>query len=118
MMLYKKEDIDMQEKRKRITLGDMLPANTKILSGREDGKNARLHYKLDEIDQQGIEVEVNIPSKFWTISSSYFLGCFGKSVRKLGVERFKQKYQFKCDPIFRSNIEDGIARSVNTTGIL
>lgn len=117
-MLYREEDIEMPKTRKQIILGDILPSNIKILSGREEGKRARLHYNLDEIDQQDIEVEVNIPSKFWTISSSYFLGCFGKSVRNLGVEGFKKKYQFKCDPIFEPNIEDGIARSVNTTGVL
>ena len=105
----------MKEKRKRLVLGDTLPASTKILSGLEEGNKARLYYKLDEIDQQNIEVEIDIPSKFWTITSSYFLGCFGKSVRNLGIEGFRQKYKFKCDPVFKPNIEDGIARSVNTT---
>ncbi len=105
----------VKENRKRFTLGDTLPANTKTLSGLEEGNKARLYYKLDEIDQQNIEVEINIPSKFWTITSSYFLGCFGKSVRNLGIEGFKQKYKFKCDPVFKPIIEDGIARSVNTT---
>lgn len=105
----------MKENRKRFTLGDTLPANTKTLSGFEEGNKARLYYKLDEIDQQNIEVEINIPSKFWTITSSYFLGCFGKSVRNLGIDGFKQKYKFKCDPVFKPIIEDGIARSVNTT---
>ena len=105
----------MKEKRKRLVLGDTLPASTKILSGLGEGNKARLYYKLDEIDQQNIEVEIDIPSKFWTITSSYFLGCFGKSVRNLGIEGFRQKYKFKCDPVFEPNIEDGIARSVNTT---
>ena len=105
----------MKEKRKRLVLGDTLPASTKILSGLEEGSKARLYCKLDEIDQQNIEVEVDIPSKFWTITSSYFLGCFGNSVRNLGIEGFRQKYKFKCDPVFKPNIEDGIARSVNTT---
>ena len=105
----------MKEKRKSLILGDALPASTKILLGLEEGSKSRLHYKLDEIDQQNIEVEIDIPSKFWTITSSYFLGCFGNSVRNLGIEGFRQKYKFKCDPVFKPNIEDGIARSVNTT---
>ena len=103
---------------KIIILGDHLPSNKRILSGRDVGEKARDRYKLSEFDDLDGVVTIVIPKKIWTLSASFFLGCFGNSVRKLGEEKFRQKYIFDCDELFRPNIDDGIYRALNTTGDL
>ncbi len=101
---------------KIIMLGDHLPSNKRILSGRDVGEDARKRYHLDELDKQDEQIEVVIPDKIWTLGASYFLGCFGKSVRTLGEDKFRGKYTFKCNKIFLPNIEDGIYRAMHTSG--
>lgn len=100
----------------KIVLGENLPSNTKILSGRDVGEAARKYFHLDEKDLLDEIITVNIPEKIWTVSASYFLGCFGKSIRHFGEEKFREKYIFDCSDIFYENIEDGIARALHTTG--
>lgn len=103
---------------KSIILGDHLPSNKRILSGRDVGEQARLRYHLDDLDTNEETVTVEIPVKIWTLSASFFLGCFGNSVRKLGEDKFRKKYIFKCDDLFIPNINDGIYRALHTSGDL
>ena len=103
---------------KTITLGDHLPSNKRILSGRDTGEDARKRYNLDTLDATPGTITVVIPQKIWTLGASYFLGCFGNSVRKLGEEAFRAKYLFDCDEIFIPSIDDGIYRALHTSGDL
>ena len=103
---------------KTIILGDHLPSNKRILSGRDTGEAARKRYKLDVLDADDETIIVKIPDKIWTLSASFFLGCFGNSVRKLGEDNFRKKYIFDCDELFIPNIDDGIYRALHTSGEL
>lgn len=96
-----------------IDLGNFIQANVKVLSGRDKGELARKQLKLDELDAQEIDkIEVKIPTKVWSMNSSFFLGCFGPSVRKLGESLFRNKYVFQCDEVILKNVEDGISRAL------
>jgi hypothetical protein len=86
----------------------------KVLSGRPNGAAYREKLNLDNEDKSTDIVSVIIPDLFFSVNSSFFLGCFGKSVRFLGENKFRQKYIFECDEVIREKcIEDGISRALN-----
>lgn len=87
--------------------------NEKVLAGRKEGKEYRNELNLDYYDQSNDTIEIKIPEYFFSINSSFFLGCFGKSVRNLGEKRFREKYIFLCDFALKKGIEDGISRALN-----
>lgn len=84
-----------------------------VLAGRPEGTDYRAVLGLDNIDTNGEIVEVIIPEYFFSLNSSFFLGCFGPSVRKLGEKNFRSKYIFICDSSLKKGIEDGISRALN-----
>jgi hypothetical protein len=85
----------------------------RVLAGRDSGERVRAAAKLDELDRASEVVQVRIPLKLFAVTSSFFLGMFGASIRYLGEAKFRQHYQFTGKPITRV-IEDGI-RSVLLT---
>lgn len=91
--------------------------NEKVLAGRPEGKEYRAHLNLDNIDKTSDVVEVIIPEYFFSLNSSFFLGCFGPSVRNLGEQSFREKYVFTCDSALKKGIEDGISRALNESVI-
>ena len=75
---------------------DLSPVAGPVFSGRDRGEALREKYGLDALDTAA-EVDVVIPESIWTVSSSFFLGMFGPSVRKCGsVDSFERKYRFKA----------------------
>ncbi|MDP2572888.1 hypothetical protein Q8W40_11900 [Vibrio penaeicida] len=56
--------------------------------GRDKGEAVRKNFKLDELEMADCleKVRVNIPPETYNINSSFFLGLFGKSIRKAGSE--------------------------------
>ena len=102
-----------------IDFSKLIKGNIKIFSGRDKGENARKNFNLDKLDLKEDEiVNVFIPEEIWSINSSFFLGCFGPSVRKLGEDGFREKYVFNCGSIILKNIEDGISRALKTSNPL
>lgn len=102
---------------KRIKLKDYID-NKKVLSGREKGKKLREKLKIGEKDDDNEKVEIVIPMDVYAFNSSYFLGLFGESVRKLGKEKFLEKYNFTCNEIIKLNILDGIEDALNNVDLL
>lgn len=101
----------MKNKKITINLVDGIPNATKIfaISGRDLGFRQRKHHKLDELEDTNDVIEINIANNIIFLSSSFFLGMFGDSVRKCGSkEKFKEKFIFKSNGQLESNIEDGI----------
>lgn len=76
----------------------MLPRE-RILAGREAGRSIREELNLNELDFDNTESQICIlvSSKTWSINTSFFIGCFAESVRRLGRTLFEQKYRFYCD---------------------
>lgn len=70
------------------------------LTGREDGKLARDRAKLDILDDTGVGIHIDVTANddTYSISSSFFLGMFEPSIKKLGVAAFKEKYNLGTVP--------------------
>jgi hypothetical protein len=85
-----------------------------VYIGRKKGEAAREKLKLDNIDSdQGILVEVKIPTTTYSINSSFFLGLFGPSIRASGTrEAFLKKFTFKCPAEIMKSVESGIQRAL------
>lgn len=93
--------------------------NKKIISGRKNGAETRKKVKLEELEENNDNIKVTVPMDVLSFNSSYFLGMFGKSVRKYGSkEGFLKKYQFVCNEIVKININDGIMDALNNNNAL
>lgn len=91
-------------------------ANSKVLSGRDEGYLARKQLDIDSLDKTGEQYNVIIPKDTWAFNSSFFLGLFGDSVRNLGEVGFKQKYKFNCNESLLDDIEEGIKTAIALNG--
>jgi hypothetical protein len=89
-----------------------IPANSELLSGRDCGQEFRKRFRVDQLDGTDEEVIVTIPDEVISMNTSFFLGLFGPSVRKLGPERFLMKYQFQCDEVHLATVREGMSRAV------
>jgi ribosomal protein L31 len=87
---------------------DLSSVSGPVYSGRDRGEALRKKYNLDMTEDAADVVEVVIPIATYTISSSFFLGLFGPSVRKCGsVDNFERKFNFRgpefLKPIFHAH---------------
>lgn len=99
---------------KRVQLNYINGKTHDILSGVALGESARKQNDFDSLDLQPDPVEIEIPEKVISVNSSFFSGAFQKSIKTLGVEKFRKQYVFLCDDIIRQNIENGIFNIVKT----
>ena len=80
-----------------------------VYSGRDRGVALRQRYQLDTAEDTADQIKVVIPESAYTVSSSFFLGLFGPSVRKCGsIDRFERKFLFSA-PEFLKPILHGHA---------
>jgi hypothetical protein len=97
-------NIDLNEAR--------IPPTSEILSGRDCGEESRRRFRLDEIDAAAdAKAIVTIPDDVISMNTSFFLGLFGPSVRRLRSE-FLNKYQFECDDVHMATVREGIVRAL------
>jgi hypothetical protein len=78
-----------------------------VLSGRDKGEEVRKFLSLDANDGAPGVFTVKVPTQVLSLNSSFFLGLFGPSVKKLGPLDFDAKYRFECAPIILEDIERG-----------
>lgn len=97
---------------RRIDLSNHRKGNSKVFSGREEGKSVRQKLNLDKTDSLEEKTIVVFPSDTISLNSSFFLGVFGPSIRTLGEKKFKEIYTFDCPEFINSSIEDGIKRAL------
>lgn len=90
----------------------------KVFSGRKEGSFARRKLELDKHDDSDETIYITIPQIIWSMNSSFFLSCFGDSIRKLGKEAFEMKYIFICDPVIEKQIKEGIIQALKTSNVL
>ena len=84
-----------------------------LFSGREKGRLNREKFDMDTIDASDKLVDVIIPDNTYSITSSFFMGLFGKSIRNIGNrDEFFQKYRFKMPDKFKDKIEIYIERAL------
>lgn len=83
--------------------------NSPTFVGREAGQAMRAQLELDQKENDVEIVKVIIPSTIYTMSSSFFMGLFGPSVRKCGGHvQFGNKFHFAA-PDFLQPILYGYA---------
>lgn len=95
-----------------------LTQHTKVISGRNKGIELREKLKIEEKDVDEEIYEFEIAPYVYSFNSSCFLGLFSTSIKKMGEQKFREKYQFKCSDLIRMNIEDGIRDAVNNVNPL
>jgi len=100
-----------------------------VFTGRPEGKLARADLDLDTKDSDGIIYVVVIPKNTTSFNSSFFLGLFFDSIKKLGsIEKFYKKYTFEIEEqdaewkaILERNLAECCRKATNelnhTTGI-
>lgn len=98
----------------KINFGDL---GMPVFTGRLRGQETRRRLNLDSI-RDGDNVEVVIPPETYAVTSSYFLGLFGPSVRSLGLERFQQVFQFKVPDFLTEQLSDWTVRAFRETSDL
>lgn len=91
-----------------------------LYSGRPRGELAREKLQLDLLDTDNdVVVDVIIPEQTYSVTSSFFLGMFGKSVRVAGSrDAFRQKYRFNTSEHMNEKFDDFIDRAVREKGPL
>ena len=96
---------------KTINLEQFAQNRTTLLASKTKGADARNELELDSLDKGSDQIMVIIPEYIITITPSFFLGLFSKSLETLGEDNFFKKYHFndKRDTIQRqikSSVDD------------
>jgi len=85
----------------------------RIYAGRPNGIKARSLFKIENCDSLEGKVEVIFPENARSISSSFFLGMFGESIRKFGSkEKFQSHYTFRANKQIINQIDKVIDRAL------
>jgi hypothetical protein len=85
----------------------------RVYTGRDRGERLRDECHLDEIDEKGESVNVEIPEGTYTISSSFFLGLFGPSVVRAGSkDAFYKRYRFRSPDFLRDVMDGYVSRAL------
>lgn len=67
---------------------------SKVFTGRDRGKSARLKSKIDSLEKDSDQIIIIIPDNIYSIIPSFFEELFVNVVRKLGREAFLRKFRF------------------------
>jgi len=102
-------------------LKEYRPPNTFAFIGRKQGEDARKQLKLDLLDKSDDVIELVVPKDTTSFNPSFFLGLLYASISRLGVDHFRNKYNFTYETdspslrdILKRNIEDGIRNATNS----
>jgi GTP-dependent phosphoenolpyruvate carboxykinase len=90
-----------------------------VFTGRPRGEALRQKLKVEEFDATDTHVEVKIPDSTYSISSSFILGLFGKSVVRAGSKQaFYKKYHFTSNSLFQGIVDSCVTRALQEKNIL
>ena len=82
-----------------------------MLTGHPRGLSARELYNLDQLDSSIDAVSIVAPEGLDTITPSFVQGFLAGSLRAIGVERLRKKYDLSHLPSFlQDDFETGIQR--------
>ena len=98
---------------KTINLEKYATPGVGVLAGRQRGELVRKEVDLDHSDAEPEEVTVIVPDFIFSINSSFFLGLFGNSIRRLGAEEFRRLFHFEGRNL-KPFVEDGIRQALRT----
>lgn len=85
---------------------------SKVFTGRDRGKKVREDSRIDLIEAENETVEIIIPDNIYSINPSFFEELFVNVVKKLGKEKFLEKFSFisKGDYIYEKPLNEAIDR--------
>jgi hypothetical protein len=85
-----------------------------VFTGRPRGEKLREVLPVEDYDgDTDISVEVKIPETTYSISSSFVLGLFGKSVVRAGSKQaFYNKYHFNTNELFQGVVDSCVTRAL------
>lgn len=91
-------------------------AISKVFTGRDRGVIVRNESKIDEIEANSEIVKVVIPKDIRSINPSFFEEMFKNVVKKLGREKFLEKFQFTCEGEYnyKKPLNEAIERIMRT----
>lgn len=95
---------------------DLTPLGGRVYVGRPNGEAARRHFKIELLEESGsFPIEVIFPDSARTITSSFFLGMFGNSVRVAGTqEAFLNRFKFKANSRIENEIKVAIQEALSS----
>ncbi|MGD2034989.1 MAG: DUF4325 domain-containing protein [Bacteroidales bacterium] len=67
---------------------------SKVFTGRDRGKKVREDSRIDELESSNETIEVVIPDNIYSINPSFFEELFVNVVKKLGKDKFLEKFKF------------------------
>jgi hypothetical protein len=93
---------------------DFTSIGVRAYVGRPNGEKAREYFHIDEFDKSSGEfIEVKFPDTTKTISSSFFLGMFGKSIISSGgKEAFNKRFKFFAKEHIINQIDKSVDRAL------
>ncbi len=101
-----------------LDLGQYRSAGSRVFAGRDRGEYVRRAEKLDLLDSDSNEViDVKVPLDTFSVNSSFFLGLFGDTIRQLGANEFRRRFNFVGRPISLI-YEAGIREALTTASPL
>lgn len=85
-----------------------------VYSGRSKGELARRSLGLDAFDDKpGAHIIVKVPDSTYSVTTSFFLGLLGTSVRKAGSrEAFLARFSFEAPDVFTDTFNSCISRAL------
>ena len=105
----------------RIDLLEYRGVNSTMFTGRPQGEQVRKKLNFDSVDNSSKKIILVIPTGTTSFNPSFFLGLLFDSISNLGIEEFKQKYEFDLSnvdsefkTIINDDIEDGMRHAKNS----
>ncbi len=92
---------------------DFSSLSGRAYAGRPNGEAARDYFKINELCKSDGVVSVIFPENTRTLTSSYFLGCFGDCIMLAGSkEKFEKvfalKYPSKLEKVINKGIKSAL----------
>ncbi|MDC8854236.1 hypothetical protein [Shewanella algae] len=86
----------------------------RVYVGRPNGSKAREYYKIDALEkEEKYPINIKFPSNAKTLTSSFFLGMFGKSVREAGSKKvFFERFTFNAPKKILAEVNLGVEEAL------
>src|ERR1035437_8781530 len=98
-----------------VDLAKYQSGGARIFAGRDRGAFVRDAAALVEFERNKEDIlEVLIPTETYAVTSSFFLGLFGETIRALGADEFRRRVRFVGKPITRV-VEQAIWEAIEAT---
>ena len=112
------EDCDPRTMEFTLNLADL--SVSPLMVGREFGRATRKEANLDELDElgPGVKVSVCVNDDTYSMSSSFFIGMFEDSIKKLGKDKFLEKYKLNLPHPFVDVALSALQRVVQETNLI